>query len=196
LNRAEIDGVVGDQPILTYSGFKSYPNTTTLPSMINKYQYAVVVRKGEQELLDKINATIERLRTSGEIESLKTKWFQNVGNEALKQRQKEQQEEALKKAPKSVAVTINKLSGAFNMDRLDGFVLVLQGPPGTYQSTPILTDGPKGNCRFTQPVPPGEYKLNMSIFKMTTTVTIPDLPKSALGINMNISSGGIAITLK
>ena len=82
------------------------------------------------------------------------------------------------------------------MDRLDGFVLVLQGPSGSYQSTPILTEGNKGNCRFTQPVPTGEYKLAMSIFKMTTTVTVPDLPKSSLAMNMNISSSGIAITLR
>ena len=196
LNRAEIDAVVGDEPILTYSGFKSYPNTTTLPALINKYQYAAVVRKNETELLQKVNATIDRLKSSSDLGELKTKWFQNVGEEALRQRQKEQQEEALKKTPKTIGVTINKLSGAFNMDRLDGFVLVLQGPSGTYQSTPILTEGSRGNCRFTQPVPPGDYKLNMSIFKMTTTVTVPDFSKSSLAMTMNISSGGIAITVR
>ncbi len=196
LNRAEIDSVVGDQPILTYSGFKSFPNTTVLPLLINEYQYAVVVRKNETELLKKVNATIDRLKSSGELDSMKTKWFQNVDEEARKQREKDQKEEALRKSPKNLTVTINKLSGAFNMDRLDGFVLVLQGSGGTFQSAPILTDGPKGNCRFPQPIPPGEYKLNMSILKLITTVTIPDLPKSSLAMTMNISSSGIAITLR
>ena len=82
------------------------------------------------------------------------------------------------------------------MDRLDGFVLVLEGQDGRYQSTPILTEGNKGNCRFTQPVPPGDYRLAMSIFKMVTKVTVPDLPKSSLMMDMRVSSGGIAITLK
>jgi hypothetical protein len=82
------------------------------------------------------------------------------------------------------------------MDRLDGFVLVLEGSVGKYQSTPILTDGNHGSCKFAQPVPPGEYKLNMSIFKMVTKVTVPDLAKTSLGMDMRVSSGGIAITLK
>jgi len=196
LNRAEIDAVVGDQCILSYSGFKSFPNTTPQPVLIHKYQYGVAVRKGDTELLAKVNATIDRLKASGELDALKTKWFENVNEEALKRHQKDQQQEALKKAPKSISVAINKLSGAFSMDRLDGFVLVLQGARGVYQSTPILTEGSRGNCRFTQPVPPGEYKLNMSIFRMTTNVTIPDLPKASLAMTMNISSGGIAITLR
>jgi polar amino acid transport system substrate-binding protein len=196
INRGEIDAVVGDESILTYSGYKSYPNTTTLPGLVNRYQYAVVVRKDETELLTKVNYTIDRLKSSGELDALKKKWFQNVGEEATKQRQKDLQAEALKKAPKAIVVTINKQSGAFNMDRLDGFVLVLQGSSGTYQSTPILTEGSRGNCRFTQPVPPGDYKLAMSIFKMTTTVTVPDYSKSSLAMTMNISSGGIAITLR
>ena len=82
------------------------------------------------------------------------------------------------------------------MDRLDGFVLVLEGPTAKYQSTPILTDGNKGNCRFTQPVPPGDYRLAMNIFKMVTKVTVPDLPKGALAMDMKVSSGGISITMR
>jgi hypothetical protein len=36
----------------------------------------------------------------------------------------------------------------------------------------------------------------MSIFKMVTTVTVPDLSKSSLAMDMRVSSGGISITLK
>ena len=196
LNRTEIDAVVGDEPLLTYSSFKSYDNTALLPGKINKYQYAAVVRKSEPELLEKINKTLDRLKNSGDLEAFKTKWFENVAKDAAGKREKDLQEERLKKAPKAIAVSIQKISGAFSMDRLDGFILVLEGPDGKYQSTPILTDGNKGNCRFAQPVPPGEYRLAMSIFKMVTKVTVPDLPKSALAMDMKVSSGGIAITLK
>ncbi len=197
LNRAEINAVVGDEPMLTYSS-KNYPGTTPLPGLlINKYQYAVVVRKSEPDLLEKVNQTIDRMKSSGELQKSVETWFGNVRDEAKKQREKDQQEEALRKAPKAINVNINKISGEFSMDRLDGFVLVLEGATGKYQSQPILTNGNRGNCKFTQPVPPGDYRLNMSILRMTTTVTVPDLPKSSLTMDMNIRQGrDIAITLK
>lgn len=96
LNHAEINAVVGDEAILAYSSFNSYVFTTFLPNTVNKYQYAVVVRKGETELLGKVNETLRRLKSSGDLESAKKKWFGNVKDEGLKQRQKDQQEEALK----------------------------------------------------------------------------------------------------
>ena len=197
LNRAEINAVVGDAPVITYSSYKSYPNTSALPVEIHKYSYAVVVRKSEPELLGKVNETLDRLRESGDLESWKTKWFQNVKEKAEEQRKKDQQEEALKKTAKIITVNITKVSGAFSMDRLDGFVLVLEGPQGKFQSQPILTNGNKGNCKFTQPVPPGDYRLNMSILKMTTTLTVPAISKNSLTMEMNIREGrDIAITLK
>jgi ABC-type amino acid transport substrate-binding protein len=196
LNRTEIDAVVGDEPLITYSSFKSFPNTLTLPVLVNRYQYAVAVRKSEPELLEKVNETIDRLKNSGELEAMVTKWFGNVQKEALEERKKTEKEEALKRSPKSINVNITKLSGAFSMDRLDGFVLVLEGANGKYESTPILTAGNKGNCKFTHPVPPGEYKLNMSILRMTTKVVVPEVPKAALAMDMNISTGGISILFK
>lgn len=196
LNRTEIDAVVGDEPIITYSSYKSYPNTTTLSVLINKYKYAALVRKNETDLLAKINATIERLQSGGEFKKFEETWFGNVRKDAQGQREKDLEEERLKKAPKSISVNIQKISGAFSMDRLDGFVLELDGASGKYRSTPILTDGNKGNCKFTQPVPPGEYRLAMNIFKMVTSVTVPDLSKSSLVMDMRVSSGGISITLK
>ena len=196
LNRTEIDAVVGDEPLITYSSFKSYPNTTAVPALINKYKYAAVVRKSETELLAKINATIERLKGAGELKKFEETWFGNVRKDALGKWKNDLEEERLKKASKSINVIIQRISGAFSMDRLDGFVLVLDGPQGKYQSTPILTDGNKGNCKFTQPIPPGEYRLAMNIFKMITTVTVPGLSKSSLAMDMRVSSGGISITLK
>ena len=70
LNRGEIDAVVGDEPLITYSSVKSFHNTTTIPILINKYQYAAVVKKGRAELLAKINATIDRLESTGVLDRM------------------------------------------------------------------------------------------------------------------------------
>lgn len=193
LNRTEIEAVVGDEPVLTYSIYKSFPNLMTLGMLLTQDQYAVVVRKGEKELLAKINGTLERLKKSGEVDALRKKWFQNVMELARKQRQEMQQEESLREAPKAVAFNIIKSGGNFNMDRLDGFQLVLVGASGSFQSTPILTNGPRGNCKFNDPIPPGEYKLNMSILRMTTNVTIPKMPSRSLTLDMNIGAGTLTI---
>jgi ABC-type amino acid transport substrate-binding protein len=196
LNHAEIDAVVGDEPLITYSSFKSFPNTSILPTLVNKYQYAVVVRAGEKDLMAKINATIDRLKADSELKKLEDKWFENVREGAKGQREKDLKEEMMKKAPKNISVSIQKISGAFSMDRMDGFVLVLEGASAKYKSTPILTDGNKGSCKFTQPVPPGDYKLAMSILQFVKTITVPEMPKGSLTMDMKVATGGIEITVK
>ncbi len=193
VNRTEIDAVVGDDPILTYSIYKSYPNLIPLGMLLTQNQYAVVVRRGEKELLAKVNATLERLKKSGELDALRKKWFQNVMEDVANERRKLQQEEELRDAPKDIKVNIVKTGGNFSMDRLDGFQLVLVGNAGTFQSSPILTSGNKGNCKFDRPIPPGEYKLNMSILRMTTTVTIPKMPTRSIALDMSIGAGGVTI---
>ncbi len=193
LNRTEIDAVVGDDPIMTYSIYKSYDNLMTLGILLTQDQYAVVVRKGEKELLAQINATLERLKKSGEIDSLRRKWFQNVMELASAERTKLRQEEEARNAPKDVRVNLVKTGGSFNFERLDGFQLLLVGSAGTFQSTSILTNGNRGNCKFDRPIPPGEYKLNMTILKMTTTVTIPKLPTRSISLDMSIGAGGVTI---
>ena len=187
LNRTELDAVVGDEPILTYSSFTSYQNTVTLPKLVNQYQYGVVVRKKEVELLKSINATIARLKQSGELEAWNPKWFKDIKEEAAKRLQKDMEEERSKKAPKTIDVTITKVTGAWRMDRLDGFVLVLEGESGKYESTPILTEGNTGKCKFIKPVPPGDYTLDINILQMRTTVPVPELSKTSLSMNLRIS---------
>jgi glutamine transport system substrate-binding protein len=197
LNRTEIDAVVADKPILIFSSYKSFPNLVTLPDEINKYQYAIAVRKNDQALLASINRTLDRLKESGDLEALKEKWFQDVFEKAEALRLEYQQQEALKAAPKRIEVVINKRSGNFQMDRLDGFVLVMEGAGAKYQSTPILTTGNSGKCKFNTPVPPGVYKLDMKIFQTTATVTVPNLAKSTLSMSMDVSrEKGIDINIK
>ena len=193
LNRTEIDAVVGDEPILTYSIYQSFPNLVTIGVHLTEEKYGVVTRKSEVDLLASVNKTLERLKKSGEIEALRKKWFQNVIEEVGKQRQQMQRDEALKDAPKDIVFNFVKTSGSFNMDRLDGFQIVLAGAQ-SYQSTPILTSGNRGSCRLSG-VPPGEYRLSMSIFRLNTTVNVPKVSSRLLTFDMNIGAG-ITITQK
>ncbi len=190
LNRMEIDAVVGDEPILTYSIYQSFPNLLTLGTRLTEEQYGVVVRKPETELLARVNNTLARLIKSGEVDALRKKWFQNVIEEVGKQRAQMEREEALRNAPKEVVFNFIKTSGGFNMDRLDGFQLVLAGAR-SHQSTPILTSGNRGSCRLSA-VPPGQYNLSMSIFRLNTTVTIPAIAARVITFDMNI---GATITI-
>jgi ABC-type amino acid transport substrate-binding protein len=193
LNRTEIEAVVGDEPILTYSIYKSFANLVPTGAHLTEEQYAVVVRKGEKELLAKVNETISRLKKSGELETLKNKWFQNVMKEAAGIREQLDRQEALKLAPKDVTFNFIKTGGAWNMERLDGYQVVLQGAQ-SFQSTPILTNGPRGSCRIGQ-VAPGDYRMNISIFRLSTEVKIPKIPAKAITFDVSISNT-IAITQK
>ena len=120
LNRMEINAVVGDEPILTYSIYKSFPNLMTLGTRLTEEQYGVVMRKQDTALLASVNKTIERLKKSGELEALRKKWFQNVIEEVGEERAKMQREDALKEAPKDIVFNFVKTGGSFSMDRLDG----------------------------------------------------------------------------
>jgi ABC-type amino acid transport substrate-binding protein len=186
LNRAEVDAVVGDEPFLTYSSVDSFQNTMTRRDKVNAYQYAVVVRKTEPELLAKINETIDRLTSSGEIEKIfKTLMGDRRAKAELRINDLLAKEER-KAAPKKIKVNITKTSGTWNPDSLDGFKLVLESASGRYESSRILMDGNKGHCEFPTPVPPGDYMLNISILKMTVKVSVPRLDKSTLTMDLNI----------
>jgi hypothetical protein len=186
LNRTEVEAVVGDLPILTYSIYKSYQNLITLCNRLTEEQYAVVVRKNEKEILAKVNATISRLKKSNELDALRKKWFQNVLEEAEKECGDLKKKEAMKAGPKLVTFNFIKTSGKFNMERLDGYQLSLTGPNGRFTSTPILTNGPRGSCKFNTPVPPGEYSLSMPIFHLNTTIKIPQSAASSVTFDMAI----------
>jgi beta-lactamase regulating signal transducer with metallopeptidase domain len=95
-----------------------------------------------------------------------------------------------------VMVNINKAGAAFNMDLLGGAVLVLEGPGDIkYTSSPILINGDHGNCEFIQMIPPGEYRLVMSIFGLNTRVAIPPDQQTPVTMDINISPGGISIAI-
>ena len=116
---------------------------------------------------------------------------------AAEDRVKLAKELALKKAPKQVTINIIKAPDvSLNMDRLDGFQAELVGPNGRFTSAPILTSGNRGSCKFAAGIPPGDYRLNMSIFKLSVEIKVPEKPASSLSFDMNITSRGINITEK
>jgi len=193
LNRTEIDAVVGNNYIMTYGIWKSFEMLITTGTQLTSEEYAIAVRKDEKELLEKVNETLDKLRADGTLDALPQKWFQDVMEQASASITKYNEDETLKSTPKTITVNIVKSGGSWNMSRLDGYTLVLVGSAGTYSSEPILTEGNKGSCRFTTPIPPGEYKLQMTILKMSTVVDIPKLPKSALVLDMNITASGVTI---
>jgi len=196
LNRTELDAVVGDNQIMTYGIWKSFEMLITTGAKLTDDEYVVVVRKDEKKLLTNVNETLDKLKSDGTLAALPKKWFQDVMQQAGTSITKYNEDEALKATPKTITCNIVKSAGSWNMSRLDGYTLVLRGAAGTYSSEPILTEGNKGNCKFSTPVPPGEYKLDMTILKMSTVVNIPKLPKSAIFLDMNIGAGGVTINAK
>jgi ABC-type amino acid transport substrate-binding protein len=186
LNRTEVDAVVGDEPILTYSIYKSFPNLMTGGLRVTEEEYGVVTRKNEKELLAKVNATIARLKKSGGLVELRKKWFQDVMEQASTERQEMRKDEQLREAPKTVSFNIIKTGGKVNMDRLDGYTINLVGANGTFASTPILTSGNRGSCRFNAPIPPGEYRLNIPVFKLNHPINIPKSASRSVTFDMSL----------
>jgi ABC-type amino acid transport substrate-binding protein len=189
LNRGEIQAVVGDQYIMTYSIYKSFPHLMTLETKLESQKLGVLVRKNEKELLSKVNETLERMKSSGDLEALRKKWFQNVLEEVEQKRQEKAKEDALKEAPKSVTLNLIKGAGAaFSFDRLDGFNVQLVGDKGQFTSTPIMTNGNRGSCRISQGVPPGDYRLILTVFRTSAPLEIPKVAARNLTFDINVGS--------
>jgi hypothetical protein len=80
------------------------------------------------------------------------------------------------------------------MDRLDGHVVTLVGPNGTFTSSPINTNGNHGSCKFPNPIPPGEYRVSMPVLKMNTNITVPKASTRTMTLDMSIGSS-VAMSL-
>jgi ABC-type amino acid transport substrate-binding protein len=50
--------------------------------VINRYQYAAAVQKGKTNLLAKINATLDELRSSGALAKIDQKWIGSLRESA------------------------------------------------------------------------------------------------------------------
>jgi ABC-type amino acid transport substrate-binding protein len=201
LNRGELDAVVGDKPILTYSIYKSYTlNLITTGVELLPIKYAAVLRPNDTVLLGKVNATIARLKSAGELERNRVKWFQNVMDETKLEREKLEREEQLKQEPKSITVNFVKEAGnTVRLDRLEGFDAQLIGPGGSFKSTPITVDEAmvRGSCKFTAPVPPGEYTITLARISTKATLTVEKkaVPSMTLVVTFK-SKGGLDMVWK
>jgi ABC-type amino acid transport substrate-binding protein len=200
LNRGEIEAVVGDKPIMTYSIYKNYStNLVTTDIELSQYQYAVVVRPDETKLLDKINETIRRLKAAKQFPAWRDKWFGTVMNEMKGRAADLQKTEELKNAPKTIAVTLIKEAGSkVQLDRLDGFNATLTGSGGNFTSTAINTNdaGTGGTFKFSSPIPPGEYKFTLARINVTATITIEKKPVTSLSVTMTFGASGLAMVVK
>jgi ABC-type amino acid transport substrate-binding protein len=198
LGNSELDAVVGDYSIMTYSIYESYPYLMTLDRLLNHTQYAVVVRARDRRLLARIDGTIERLGSSGELTAWRNKWFQNVlqqaGDEWGKMLKEREEAEALKMSPKTIVCAIVKRGGNFNLDDLDGFPINLTGPAGSFQSTPVDTNGSRGSCSFARPIPPGKYSLNFPELRISAPIVVPETPARSLNLEMIIGKAGVEFT--
>jgi ABC-type amino acid transport substrate-binding protein len=194
LNRGEIDAVVGDKPIMTFSIAKNYStNLITTDVELSQNQYAVVVRPEEKKLLEVINTTIRRLKSENQLKAWYDKWFGSTLADASKNVEKINEEEKLKVAPKTLAVSLIKEAGnTVKLDRLDGFSATLTGANGTFNSTPIQTDdaGVKGNCRFNSPIPPGEYKFNLSRIGVSQPIVIEKKAVTSFTVILTFTKSG------
>ena len=197
LNRGEIDAVVGDEPIITYSIYQSFA-TNLIPTgvQLSQIQYAVAVRPQETKLLAKINETITRLQNTGELERLKEKWFQSVIGDTNEKIQEYEKIEKLKVAPKRITIAIRKQAGSKqDMGALDGFSFTLSGANGSFTSSPILTDDAgNGRVPFPTAIPPGEYTLAMGRIGMRAPFTVPKNPVEAITFNVTfLANGGVEV---
>lgn len=187
LNRTEVDAMVGDGTIMTYSTYQAFQNLVPLDMHLTELHYVVVVRKEETDVLKKVNATLDRFKSSGALEESRKKWLGDVMEKAAQIRKTLGEEEALKDAPKTVVIDMTKTAGAnFVMDRLDGYVAELVGPTGAFKSEPILTNGNHATIKFPIAVPPGKYELRMTIFKFAKEIPIPRKASKSITFDMAI----------
>jgi len=154
-------------------------------------QYAAVLRPNDTELLGKVNATIARLKNAGALENNRVKWLQNVMDDTKKEREDLAKEEQLKQAPKSITVNFIKEAGnPVRLDRMEGFDAQLSGAGGTFKSTPITVDenSVRGSCKFTTPIPPGEYTILLSRIGAKATLTVEKRATQTMSLTVTFTS--------
>lgn len=170
LNNREVDAVIGDQPILSYSIFTTgafNANLRTVGERLTTESYGVVVRKDDAEMLKVVNKTLERLKSSGKQKEVYTKWFGDVEKGIAKQLREEAEAERLRTTPRTVVFQfIKDPSFNFKMSRLDGYNVVLKSKAtgAVTKSTAIETQGNTGRCQLS--VLPGVYALSMVGFNL------------------------------
>lgn len=76
LKLGRIDAIVVDLPVAEAYVKKLDGIRISSPRM-SEEEYGIAVKKGNKELLDKINAGLKKIRESGEYDKITAKWFQD-----------------------------------------------------------------------------------------------------------------------
>jgi len=188
LNNREIDAVIGDEPIISCSIFKSFPNLRTVGKRLNTEEYAIVLHKEDKALLAIVNKTLDRLKTSGKYKQFYNQWFSETERGIAEQKRKEEELAKLTITPKTILFNWVKDPGfSFKMSRLDGFTVFLKNNQTgqVSESTPIETSGNTGHCQIK--VIPGQYSFSMKGYPLRSTVEVP--LEQAMTLNSTINLG-------
>ncbi len=76
LSLGRIDAIVVDLPVAE-AYVKKMRDLKISSEPMSEEQYGIAVKKGNKELLDKINDGLKKIRASGEFDEITSKWFQN-----------------------------------------------------------------------------------------------------------------------
>jgi ABC-type amino acid transport substrate-binding protein len=75
LSLGAIDAMAGDATMLNYSIHQSYRNLIPLQRHLTETHFVIVTRIQEQDILRKVNATLDRLNSTGKMEQIVRKWL-------------------------------------------------------------------------------------------------------------------------
>lgn len=75
LINGDVDAVIIDKPVGEAYLSKKPGKTKIVGKTMNAEAYALAVKKGNKELLEKLNKGLEAIKKSGEFDKLKKKWF-------------------------------------------------------------------------------------------------------------------------
>ena len=76
LKLGRIDAIVVDLPVAN-AYIKKIPGLKITSAPMSVEEYGIAVKKGNTELLEKINAGLAKIRESGEFDRITEKWFQD-----------------------------------------------------------------------------------------------------------------------
>lgn len=69
-----LDAVLNDYPT-TQAYIRAHGTARTVGDILSREQYGIAVRKGETQLLSKINGALDKMKTDGRYRELHMKWF-------------------------------------------------------------------------------------------------------------------------
>ena len=76
LKNLEVDALINDRPVNDYAVTKNQvTDVKILPNALTQENYGLAVRKDNDELLQQINDTLQKLHDNGEYDKIYSKWF-------------------------------------------------------------------------------------------------------------------------